>query len=362
MSGRLKMKCVRLAVGYAKGDYWLKKEIKQSLLYAWHSCSFIIRSIFFHHGIHVHLPTGHNLQAIPDRHLEIQMDRSRWVLRWLLSLLIPFIPWIQLNMVILCLKFGFPTISKHHLITIANQVSGTKSTLYSWFKGKETILGKFEYNEIKAEFGFYSQTSVCMPRFCASTTESAWEYSTFLISLNFMLFIYMVIVYVVVHKKATGTKFSTSNRKDRNEVWCPGSTWLGLAFTWFRQGCQTSFEKKSETMSKKSQTGKKSQIVKNHEILAFSMCYHVFSKVVNKVNSTVTDYAHGNLKFSHFQYITFAAWSLNNFEGSLSCWWNSPMFLGFFMIHQVTDYCSEPFGIIVVWHNLQYAFSEQSLA
>jgi len=38
------------------------------------------------------------------------------------------------------------------------------------------------------------------------------------------------------------------------------------------------------------------------------------------------------------------------------------MFLGFFMIHQATDYCSEPFGIIVVWHNLQYAFSENSLA
>ena len=40
------------------------------------------------------------------------------------------------------------------------------------------------------------------------------------------------------------------------------------------------------------------------------------------------------------------------------------MFLGFFMIHQVTDYChcSEPFGIVVVWHTLQYAFSERSLA
>jgi len=104
-------------------------------------------------------------------------------------------------------------------------------------------------------------------------------------------------------------------------------------------------------------------IVKNHEILAFSMCCHVFSKVVNKANSTVIDYAHGNLKFNHFQCITFAAWILNNFEGSLSCWWNSPpMFLVFFMIHQVIDYCSEPFGIIVVWHYLQYAISEQSLA
>jgi len=32
--------------------------------------------------------------------------------------------------------------------------------------------------------------------------------------------------------------------------------------------------------------GKKSQVVKNHEISAFSMCYHIFSNVVNKANNT----------------------------------------------------------------------------
>ena len=56
-----------------------------------------------------------------------------------------------------------------------------------------------------------------MPRYYTSTSESAWEYSTFLITLNFILFIYMVVVYVVVYKKATVTKFSTSKTKDRNE-------------------------------------------------------------------------------------------------------------------------------------------------
>ena len=102
------------------------------------------------------------------------------------------------------------------LITIANQVSFSNSTLQSWFNVKDKISDKFKYSETKAEFGFYSQTSVCMPRFYTSTNESAWEYSTFLITLNFMLFIYMVIVYVVVYKQATGTKFSTSKSKDRN--------------------------------------------------------------------------------------------------------------------------------------------------
>ena len=56
-----------------------------------------------------------------------------------------------------------------------------------------------------------------MPRFYASTSESSWEYSTFLITLNFMLFVYVVVVYVLVYKKATRTKLSTSTKKDPNQ-------------------------------------------------------------------------------------------------------------------------------------------------
>jgi len=143
---------------------------------------------------------------------------------WLFSSVLAFLPWIPLKSGYFVSEVWFPnyffktdTISKDNLITIASQVSFSNSTRQSWFKVKSTILDKFKYNEIKAEFGFYSQTSVCMPHFYTSTSESSWEYSVFIITLNFMLFIYMVIVYVVVYKKATGMKFSTSKSKDRNE-------------------------------------------------------------------------------------------------------------------------------------------------
>ena len=146
------------------------------------------------------------------------------VISWLFSSLFAFLPWIQLKSGYFVSEVWFPnhffkidTISKDDFITIANQVSGSNSTFQSWFEIKKVISYKFRYNQIKAEFGFYSQTSVCMPRFYASTRDSSWEYSTFLITLNFMLFIYMVIIYVVVYKKATGTKPSTSNVKGRNE-------------------------------------------------------------------------------------------------------------------------------------------------
>jgi len=98
------------------------------------------------------------------------------VLCWLFSLIFAFLPWIPLKSGYFVSEVWLPnhflktdTVSKHHLFTISNQVSGSNSTLQSWFKVKDTISTKFEYNEIKAEFGFYSQASVCMPRFYAST-------------------------------------------------------------------------------------------------------------------------------------------------------------------------------------------------
>jgi len=93
------------------------------------------------------------------------------VLCWLASLIFAFLPWTPLKSGYFVSVVWFPnhffktdTVSKHHLITIAKQVTGTNPTLQSWFKVKETIPYKFKYNEIKGEFGFYSQTSVCMPR------------------------------------------------------------------------------------------------------------------------------------------------------------------------------------------------------
>ena len=146
------------------------------------------------------------------------------ILCWVFSLLFAFLPWIPLKSGYFVSQVWFPnhffntdTISKDDLIAIANKVSDKNSTHQSWSNVKNTILREFEYNKIKAEFGFYSQTSVCMPRFYASTSESAWEYSTFLITLNFVLFIYMVVVYALVYKKATGTNFSTASKKESNQ-------------------------------------------------------------------------------------------------------------------------------------------------
>jgi len=173
---------------------------------------------------------------------------------WLFSLLFAFLPWIPLKSGYFVFEVWFPNhffktdaVSKNGFITLANQVSDTNSTLRSWFKVKETISCKLRYKEKKADFGFYSQTIVCMPRFYAFTSGSSWEYSTFLITINFMLFIYMVIVYALTYKKVSGISVFTSTKKIQTEeckyefldfCWL---TSVGFQFalwhTWVLEGC-----------------------------------------------------------------------------------------------------------------------------
>ena len=155
--------------------------------------------------------------------------KFKWIvligfLCWFFSLLFAFLPWIPFTSGYFVSEVWFPnhflrtaTIGKQNITNIAHKASDTNSTLESWLKVKKVISNKFKYNEIKAEFGFYSQTSVCMPHFYASTDESSWEYSLFLITLNFTLFIYMVVVYVLVFKKVNSTMFSTCIKEDLNQ-------------------------------------------------------------------------------------------------------------------------------------------------
>ena len=64
-----------------------------------------------------------------------------------------------------------------------------------------------------AEFGYYGQTSVCMPRFYVYRGESAWEYSLFIITVNFLCFLFIAISYICMSMKAKQTRFIRGNRK-----------------------------------------------------------------------------------------------------------------------------------------------------
>lgn len=55
----------------------------------------------------------------------------------------------------------------------------------------------------KGEFGYYGETSVCLPRFFARRGETAWGYSLLLILINFLCFVVIAVSYLMIYLRST---------------------------------------------------------------------------------------------------------------------------------------------------------------
>uniref|UniRef100_H2YBV9 G-protein coupled receptors family 1 profile domain-containing protein n=1 Tax=Ciona savignyi TaxID=51511 RepID=H2YBV9_CIOSA len=75
------------------------------------------------------------------------------------------------------------------------------SPTMDWFDVKSTITSVFQELQIKGEFGFFGETSVCLPRLFVKVGDTAWGYSIFIVILNFCLFTFMGIIYMKLYKK-----------------------------------------------------------------------------------------------------------------------------------------------------------------
>ncbi|XP_078483448.1 uncharacterized protein LOC108949324 [Ciona intestinalis] len=97
----------------------------------------------------------------------------------------------------------------------ASQFVANATVPKDWIQVKEAVTEVFEGLEIKGEFGYFSATSVCMPKlFVKTKDDDAWEYSTFLIVFNFILFIYIALTYgcLIVRSKKV---LKGSNKKSK---------------------------------------------------------------------------------------------------------------------------------------------------
>ena len=61
------------------------------------------------------------------------------------------------------------------------------------------------------EFGYYGQTSVCMPRFYVNQGKSGWEYSLVLTIANVLSFLFIAVSYIYMFIEAKKTKLDRGN-------------------------------------------------------------------------------------------------------------------------------------------------------
>ncbi|XP_078492171.1 uncharacterized protein LOC108950168 [Ciona intestinalis] len=138
---------------------------------------------------------------------------------WAVGILLGTIPLIQTSSGYFVSSIWFPNyfastdiITKDQFMFLYKSVSryhtNISSPTLNWDQAKHKMAETFKELEIKAEFGYYGETSVCMPKLFVTVGEAVWEYSAFLIVLNFCLFMYVVAVYIALFKRSTKMKNS----------------------------------------------------------------------------------------------------------------------------------------------------------
>ena len=76
-----------------------------------------------------------------------------------------------------------------------------------------TFLRSLPDSEPVRTFGYYGETSVCMPRFYVGWGEKSWGFTIFLITINFCCFLFIAISYILIYRHSTkSAKKIRSNR------------------------------------------------------------------------------------------------------------------------------------------------------
>ena len=82
------------------------------------------------------------------------------------------------------------------------------------FQSVEAFLaGSFPNDASVKVFGYYGETSVCMPRFYVAYGESSWEFTLAMMTLNFLSFIFIAVSYLVIYKHSTSSSAKLGTKR-----------------------------------------------------------------------------------------------------------------------------------------------------
>ena len=116
--------------------------------------------------------------------------------------------------------------SKSDSVTFACRYAALKNLTIKcegneWESTRDFLESNFaEYAPLK-EFGYYGETSVCMPRFYVAHGDNAWEYTLTIITINFAAFIFIAASYILVYcksKKRSNMLQKNKKKQEQKEV------------------------------------------------------------------------------------------------------------------------------------------------
>ena len=92
-----------------------------------------------------------------------------------------------------------------------------KNNSNNWEFTKSFLMTNYPEYSPGVEFGYYGQTSVCMPRFYVYQGENAWEYSLAIITINFLSFIFIAVGYVCIFVKSRNKLEIMKNETEKTD-------------------------------------------------------------------------------------------------------------------------------------------------
>ena len=157
--------------------------------------------------------TAFRLTNIVNAIESLNASLRRWVIcivtAWVLSFIIGIVPMIISSYFMQSFSFFSTfhngTLDSSQLTEFARRVAALSSKTIE-FKGnefqsvKEFIENGLAQNISVETFGYYGQTSICMPRFYVAYGESSWEFTIFIITVNFLSFDFIAFSYIWIVK------------------------------------------------------------------------------------------------------------------------------------------------------------------
>ena len=140
----------------------------------------------------------------------------RWVIcvvmAWVLAFIIGIVPIIISSYFVHSLSFSSTfhngTLSSSQLTEFACRVAALSSKTIEFNGNEFQSVKEFVENDLPQNvsitmFGYYGQTSICMPRFYVFYGDSSWEYTIFIITVNFFSFVFIALGYIWMVKQSS---------------------------------------------------------------------------------------------------------------------------------------------------------------
>ena len=79
------------------------------------------------------------------------------------------------------------------------------------------VAGSFPNDASVKLFGYYGETSVCMPRFYVAYGESSWEFTLAVMTINFVSFVFIAVSYFIIYKHSTSASANLRTNRSNNQ-------------------------------------------------------------------------------------------------------------------------------------------------